>query len=353
MRKSRVFTIGNVSIGGDSPVIVQSMTNTRTENIDDTVSQIKRLQSVGCEMVRVAVPSFEAARALSYIREHIQIPLIADIHFDYRLALESADHVDKLRINPGNIGSYEAVSAVVSKCKEKGIPIRIGVNLGSIDKDIARRFGRSSKALVESAKKHIMILEKAKFEHIVVSLKASDVTIMYEANKEFSRQFDYPLHLGVTEAGSKFSGSIKSAIGIGTLIMEGIGDTIRVSLSGDPVQEIPVAFEILKACGARKKGRELISCPTCGRTHGDLAYIADEIEKRTAHIKAPIKIAVMGCEVNGPGEAQDADIGLALGEGCGIIFVKGTFIKKIQGSEEKIIEGFLEQIYANYQEAHQ
>ncbi|MGA1823030.1 MAG: flavodoxin-dependent (E)-4-hydroxy-3-methylbut-2-enyl-diphosphate synthase [bacterium] len=353
MKKSRVITIGGVKIGGANPLIVQSMTNTRTEDIDATVGQIHRLESAGCEMVRVAVPTLKAARALSHIKQQINIPLVADIHFDYKLALAAADHVDKLRINPGNIGSLDAVRAVVSKCKEKKIPIRIGVNLGSIDKEIALTFGRGSKALVESAKKHIMVLEKEKFDQIVVSLKSSDVRIMYEANREFRQQFDYPLHLGVTEAGVTMSGAIKSAVGIGALVLQGIGETIRVSLSGDPVHEIPVAYQILIACGVRKRGREIISCPTCGRTHGDLAYMAHEIEKRTDHIKAPLKIAVMGCEVNGPGEAKEADIGMALGDGCAIVFVKGNFIKKVSGPPEDIINGFLEQMRVDFPEALQ
>lgn len=342
---TKIVSVGKLKIGGGNPVIVQSMTNTHTDDIDATVSQIKLLEQAGCEMVRVAVPDFNAAAALRDIKQQITIPLVADIHFDYRLALAALDHVDKLRINPGNIGSEKKVEAIVAKCKERGIPIRIGVNLGSIDKEIEQKHGIGSDALVESAKKHIMILERLNYDNILVSLKASDVRIMCEAYRKFNKDFDYPLHLGVTEAGGRFAGAIKSAVGIGVLLMDGIGDTIRVSLCGDPIYEIPVAFEILKATGVRIIGREIISCPTCGRTHGNLEFIATEIEKRTSYIKSCIKIAIMGCEVNGPGEAKHADIGIALGDGCGIVFVRGDLRRKISGTEDEIIEEFLGEIY--------
>ncbi|MFH2104978.1 MAG: flavodoxin-dependent (E)-4-hydroxy-3-methylbut-2-enyl-diphosphate synthase [Parcubacteria group bacterium] len=328
--------IGGLAIGSGSPVAIQSMCNTDTRDVKATVAQIKQLEEAGCELIRVAVPDMIAAKAIGEIKRQIDIPLVADIHFDYKLALECADQgVDKLRINPGNIGSNEKVKAVVDKAKEKNIPIRIGVNAGSLEKDIlAKHKGQATAAgMVESAQRHIKILENLDFHDIVVSLKASNVPRTIEAYELLSDKVDYPLHVGITEAGTTRSGTIKSAVGIGSLLSRGIGDTIRVSLTADPVEEVRVGWEILKSLGLRERGVEIISCPTCGRTEIDLIGLAEEVERRTAEIDKPLKIAVMGCVVNGPGEAREADIGVAGGRGQGVIFRKGEVVRTVDESE--------------------
>lgn len=335
-KKTRKLNIGGLSLGGDAPVRIQSMCNTDTRDVKKTVAQIKKLEALSCELVRVAIPDMIAAKAVGAIKRKINIPLVADIHFDYRLALECAKQgIDKLRINPGNIGSQDRVQAVVGAAKKRKIPIRIGVNAGSLEKDILEKnAGKvTAEGMVESALRHIKILENLDFRDIVISLKASDILRTVEAYRLLSKKVDYPLHLGITEAGTIFSGTIKSSIGLGALLLEGIGDTIRVSLTADPCEEIRVAKEILKTLELRNFGRTIISCPTCGRTQIDLIKLTKEIEKKTEHIKKPIKIAVMGCVVNGPGEAREADIGVAGGKECGVIFRKGKVIKIVPENE--------------------
>ena len=340
----RRVNVGGVKIGGNSPVSIQSMTNTDTKNVNDTVAQIKRLTAAGCEIVRVAVPDMAAAKAVSEIKKRIEIPLVCDIHFDYRLALECIKGgADKIRINPGNIGSTDRVKAVANACGERGIPIRIGVNGGSLEKEILKKYKRpTADALVESAMGHIKILEDLDFHDIVVSMKVSDVTEMIKAYKKFDEISDIPLHIGVTEAGTKNAGIIKSAVGIGALLSCGIGNTVRVSLTADPIEEIYAAKDILKTLGLRKGGAELISCPTCGRTRIDMIPIATEMEKRLRDIDKNIKVAVMGCAVNGPGEAREADIGVAGGVGEGLIFKKGEILRKVP--EKDIIPVLMEEI---------
>lgn len=333
-RKTREIKVGGVKIGGRAPVVVQSMTNTDTRDVAATVSQIKRLEDAGCEIVRVAVLNSDSADALNKIKSKISIPLIADIHFDYRLALKAIEKgVDGLRINPGNIGERWKVEEVVKTAKDKGIPIRIGVNAGSLKKDLLKKFGHSPEALVKSAEEEINILEDMNFRDIKVSLKASDVLTTVDAYRLFSKRFNYPLHIGISEAGPIFSGTIKSSIGLGILLYEGIGDTIRVSLTADPVEEVRVAYEILKSLKLREHGINIISCPTCGRCEIDIIGIAQEVEKRLMGIKKHLDIAVMGCVVNGPGEARKADIGIAGGKGIGILFKKGKVIKKVRERE--------------------
>lgn len=332
---SRVVKVGNLLIGGENPVVIQSMTNTTTSNVEATVTQIKRLEEAGCQMVRMTINNEEAAKAIGEIKKRVNIPLCADIHFDYKLALLAIENgIDKLRINPGNIGSDENIKAVVEKAKEKNIPIRIGVNSGSIEKHILEKYGKpTADGMVESAMYHIKLLEKNDFNDIVVSLKASNVQMMVEAYRKISKLVDYPLHLGVTEAGTAFQGTVKSAIGIGSLLVDGIGDTIRVSLTEDPVEEIKVAKEILKVLGLVEAGVEIVSCPTCGRTEIDLIGLAKKVEKEFENEKRKIKIAVMGCVVNGPGEAREADYGVAGGKGVGVLFKKGQIVKKVNESE--------------------
>lgn len=332
---SRVVKVGNLLIGGGNPVVIQSMTNTTTSNVEATVAQIKKLESVGCQMVRMTINNEEAAKAIGEIKKRVNIPLCADIHFDYKLALLAIENgIDKLRINPGNIGSDENIKAVVEKAKERNIPIRIGVNSGSIEKHILEKYGKpTADGMVESAMYHINLLEKNGFEDIVVSLKASNVKMMVDAYRKISKLVDYPLHLGVTEAGTAFQGTVKSAIGIGSLLVDGIGDTIRVSLTEDPVEEIKVAKEILKVLGLIDAGVEIVSCPTCGRTEIDLIGLAKKVEKEFENEKRKIKIAVMGCVVNGPGEAREADYGVAGGKGVGVLFKKGQVVKKVDESE--------------------
>jgi len=341
-RKTKQVNVGNVKIGGDAPISIQSMCNTLTKEADKTIEQIHKLEQAGCEIIRVGVPDIESASKLKQIKENISIPLVADIHFDYKLALEAAKYVDKLRINPGNIGDQEKIKLVVNEAKERNIPIRIGVNLGSLDKEIEAKYGLTAQALVESAKKHLKILENLDFYNTIVALKASDVKKTIEAYRMFSKLNDYPLHLGVTEAGTAFTGSIKSAIGIGTLLEEGIGDTIRVSLSTNPIEEVKAGKEILKALKLRKFGIEVTACPTCARANFDVSKIAEEIEQKTQNIKKPLHIAVMGCAVNGPGEAKEADLGIVGGKDNILFYKKGEIIGKIK--QEEIINTILDEL---------
>ncbi len=343
-KKTLQIKVGNVKIGGMAPIAVQSMTNTRTQDVAATVLQTKRLEKAGCEIVRVAVPDQEAAEAISLIKEQISIPLIADIHFDYRLAISAARAgADGLRINPGNIGSKQKVKAVVDIAQEFNIPIRIGVNSGSLEKDILKKYsGTCAQAMVESALRHIELLKSFDFHNIKVSIKASDVQRTIDACRLFASKTDLPLHVGVTEAGALYPGIVKSALGIGMLLAEGIGDTIRVSLTRDPVEEVRVGYEILRALGIRQHGPEIISCPTCGRCNIDLFDIVEQVEKSLLLNPLPIKLAIMGCVVNGPGEAKEADIGIAGGDGIGILFKKGKVIKKFP--EEKLVEVLLKEV---------
>lgn len=343
-RKTRVVKIGNVLIGGDNPVAIQSMCNTKTSDVEATVKQILELEEAGCEIIRVAVPDMEAAEAISEIKKRIHIPLVADIHFDYRLALKAIENgVDKLRINPGNIGGEDRVKAVVEAAKAKNIPIRIGVNSGSLEKEILEKYGEvTPEGLVESALRHVRILEKLDFYDIVISIKASNVPFSLETYSLLSKEVDYPIHLGITESGTAWSGTIKSAVGIGAILAMGIGDTIRVSLTGDCVDEVRVAKAILKDLGLRKFGIEFVSCPTCGRTCIDLIGLANKVEERCKNIDKDIKVAVMGCAVNGPGEAREADIGVAGGKGYGLIFKKGEILKKLP--EEELLDALMEEI---------
>jgi (E)-4-hydroxy-3-methylbut-2-enyl-diphosphate synthase len=343
-KKTRQVKVGNVKVGGLAPIAVQSMTNTYTQDIAATVSQIKQLEAAGCEIVRVAVPDEEAAAAISGIKKKIAIPLIADIHFDYRLAILSGQAgADGLRINPGNIGSRKKVKAVVDCAKEYNIPIRIGVNSGSLEKDILKKYnGVTAEAMVESAMRHIELLETLDFHAIKISLKASDVPRTVDAYRLLSSKSNLPLHVGVTEAGGLYSGIVKSALGIGMLLAEGIGDTIRVSLTRDPVEEVRVGYEILKGLAIRQHGPDIISCPTCGRCNIDLFGIAERVEKALLLKSVPIKLAIMGCVVNGPGEAREADIGVAGGDGVGILFRKGEVIKKFP--QDKLAEVLLEEV---------
>lgn len=344
-KKTKEIKIGSVKIGGTNPIAVQSMCNTDTRDVKATVNQIKELEEVGCEIIRVAVPDMEAAQTLGQIKKQIKIPLVADIHFDHRLALESLKQgIDKLRINPGNIGSKEKTEVVVKEAKKQGVPIRIGVNSGSLQKDILEKYqGKvTAKGMVESAERHIQIPEDLSFDQIVVSLKASDVLRTVEACRLFSQKHDYPLHLGITEAGTILKGAVKSSVGLGILLAEGIGDTIRVSLTGGVKEEVKVGYQILKALDLRQRGPNLISCPTCGRTEIDLPKLADQVDEFLSQIKEPITVAVMGCVVNGPGEAREADVGVAGGKGMGAIFVKGKIIKTVK--EEEILPELIRQI---------
>ncbi|ADI01774.1 1-hydroxy-2-methyl-2-(E)-butenyl 4-diphosphate synthase [Syntrophothermus lipocalidus DSM 12680] len=339
-----MVNLGGVLVGGDNPIVVQSMTNTDTRDVDATVNQIKTLEAAGCEVVRVAVMDEEAARAIRAIRPRIAIPLVADIHFDYRLALLSLDAgADGLRLNPGNIGSRRKVEEVVRAAKERNVPIRIGVNAGSLEKRLLDQYGEPcAEAMVESAMHHIAILEDLDFKNIKVSLKASSLKLTLEAYRRIAGMVDYPLHLGITEAGTKDRGLIKSALGLGLLLSEGIGDTVRVSLTADPVDEVWAAYEILRALGLRKEGAELVSCPTCGRTEVDIIKIAEEVDSRLRSIREPIKVAVMGCVVNGPGEVRDADVGIAGGRGFGFLFKKGKIVRKVE--EDKLVKALMDEI---------
>lgn len=344
-RKSRQIQVGQVKVGADAPITVQSMTKTDTRNVQATVDQIWALEAAGCDIVRVAVPVREAAERLGEIRRQIRIPLIADIHFNYKLALIAlAEGVDGLRLNPGNIGARWCVEEVVKMASERRIPIRIGVNAGSLEKDLVKKFGGpTATGMVESARRHIGILEDLGYREIKVSLKSSDPLMMIEAYRMLADKADYPFHLGVTEAGTPTMGTIKSAVGIGTLLAEGIGDTIRVSLSADPVEEVRVGVEILKSLGLRKQGMTFVACPSCGRADVDLVALAKEVEARMMpYNDKNIHVAVMGCEVNGPGEARAAEIGVAGGKGIGLIFKKGEVIRKV--AESQIVEALMEEV---------
>lgn len=343
-RVSRQVKVGNIKIGGDAPVAVQSMLNAPAGDFKGNLKQLKALENAGCEIVRMAVPDMEAVKVLGKLKEHSSIPLVADIHFDYKLALESLTAgVDKIRINPGNIGSAEKVFAVADACQLKNVPIRIGVNSGSVEKDLLEKFGGATpEAMVESAFRHVKLLEDCDFYNTVISIKSSDVGNMVEAYSLVAERCDYPLHLGVTEAGTERSSLIKSSIGIGSLLLKGIGDTIRVSITDDPVKEIYAAKDILKAVNVRVETPQIVSCPTCGRTKIDLVSLANQVENAVKDIKKPIKIAVMGCVVNGPGEAKEADIGIAGGDGCAVLFKKGEILRKV--SEENVLKELLEEI---------
>jgi (E)-4-hydroxy-3-methylbut-2-enyl-diphosphate synthase len=343
-KKKRVVDIGGVKIGGDNDIAIQSMCNTDTRDVKATVGQILSLEDAGCEIIRVAVPDMEAAQAVTDIKKQIHIPLVVDIHFDYRLALECIKNgADKVRINPGNIGEKERVKKVVDAAKSRGIPIRIGVNGGSLERELLQKYGGpTADALVESALRHVEILDELNFEDIVVSIKVSNVPKMLEAYRKFNQISDIPLHIGVTESGTLKSGTVKSAVGIGALLAEGIGDTMRVSLTADPTEEIYAAYDIQSVLGMRQKTVEVISCPTCGRTQIDLIPIANEVEKRVKSLKKPLKVAVMGCAVNGPGEAREADIGIAGGKGEGLIFKKGEILRKVP--EDRIIDELMYEI---------
>lgn len=347
---TRSITVGNVAVGGGAPVSVQSMCNTDTRDVAATLEQIRRLDEAGCEIIRCAVPDQEAAEALGAIKKECPMPLIADIHFDHKLALASVEAgVDALRINPGNIGERWKVQEVVSACADRGIPIRIGVNAGSLEKRILEKYGHpTAEALVESAIDNIRILEELSFDQIKVSLKASDVRRTIDAYRLLSSKVDYPLHVGVTEAGTTWSGTIKSAIGIGALLADGIGDTLRVSLTGDPVEEVRVGWEILKSLDLRDRGPVFISCPTCGRCQIDLIDVAEEVERRLHNLPKKISIAVMGCVVNGPGEAREADLGLAGGRGEGIIFRKGELVRRVP--QAQMVEALIEEAQAIIEE---
>ena len=341
---TRQVHVGPVAIGGGAPVSIQSMCNTPTENVDATVAQILRLEQAGCDIVRVAVPTREAAMAIPAIKSRIHIPLVADIHFDYKLALLCIDGgVDKIRINPGNIGSPDRVRAVADGCRERGIPIRVGVNGGSLEKDILRKYGGvTAEALAESALGHVRLLEDCGFRDVCISVKCSHVPVNMAAYRLLHERTDYPLHLGVTEAGTPDMGVLKSAIGIGGLLCQGIGDTLRVSLTADPVEEVVAAKRILQAIGLRRSGPDLIACATCGRTKYDMLSIAREVERRLEGCTKPITVAVMGCVVNGPGEASAADVGIAGGDGEGLLFAKGKILRKLP--QDKLVDALMEEI---------
>ncbi len=343
-KDTRPIFVRDIQIGGQNRVVIQSMCNTKTKDVLATVNQILELEKVGCEIIRVACLDIEDAKAIKEIKEKIHIPIVADIHFDYKIALAAIEAgVDKIRINPGNIGDEEKIRAVVEACKKNKIPIRIGVNGGSLEKELLDKYGKPcSDAMIESAKRHVEILEKLDFYDIAISLKASKLDMCIEAYEKAAKEFKYPLHLGITEAGTAFSGTIKSSIGLGILLKQGIGDTLRVSLSDDPVEEIAVCKEILKNCNLFDKSPKLVSCPTCGRIGYDLIPVAKEIEKFLQGIEANITVAIMGCAVNGPGEAREADIGLAGGNGEGLLFKKGEIIRKIK--EENMIEELKKEI---------
>ena len=335
---TKVIQIGNRKIGGGNPILIQSMTNTKTEDVKATVAQIQELTKAGCEIIRCAVPTIEAAKAIGEIKKRISIPLVADIHFDYRLAIASMENgADKIRINPGNIGSKENIQAVVEKAKERNIPIRVGVNSGSLEKEYLEKYGKvTAKGIVESAMAKVKMIEEFDYYNLVISIKSSNVPMCIEAHQELAKVTDYPIHIGITESGTLFSGNIKSSVGLGILLYQGIGDTMRVSLTGNPVEEIKTAKMILKSLGLRKGGIEIVSCPTCGRTQIDLIGLANAVEAMTADFDLNIKVAVMGCVVNGPGEAKEADIGIAGGKGEGLIIKKGEIIRKVK--EEELLD---------------
>ncbi len=333
--KTKEIRIGNRVIGGSNPILIQSMTNTKTEDIEATVAQIQALTEAGCEIIRCTVPTMEAAEALTEIKKQITIPLVADIHFDYRLAIAAIEHgADKIRINPGNIGSAERVQAVVDAAKERNIPIRVGVNSGSLEKELVERYGGvTAEGLVESALAQVKIIEDMGYDNLVISIKSSDVLMCARAHELIADRTEYPLHVGITEAGTLYSGNIKSAVGLGIILYQGIGDTIRVSLTGDPLEEIKSAKRILKTLGLRKGGIEVVSCPTCGRTQIDLIGLANQVETLVQEFPLDIKVAVMGCVVNGPGEAKEADLGIAGGKGVGLLIKKGEVVGKVPEEE--------------------
>lgn len=335
---TKTVKIGNRIIGGGNPILIQSMTNTKTENVEATAAQINQLTAAGCDIIRCAVPTMDAAKALKEIKKQVQIPVVADIHFDYRLAIAAMENgADKIRINPGNIGSAERVKAVVDVAKERNIPIRVGVNSGSLEKDLVEKYhGVTAEGLVESALDKVKLIEDMGYDNLVISIKSSDVMMCVKAHELIASQTDHPLHVGITEAGTIISGNIKSAIGLGLILHQGIGDTIRVSLTGDPSEEIKSAKLILKTLGLRKGGVEVVSCPTCGRTQINLIQLANQVENMVADIPLDIKVAVMGCVVNGPGEAKEADIGIAGGCGEGLLIKKGEIVKKVK--EEELLE---------------
>lgn len=341
---TRKVQVGRVEIGGGAPVSVQSMTITDTRDVEATLVQIYQLAAEGCEIVRLAVPDGEAAQALAAIKPRSPIPIVADIHFDYRLALQALDAgVDKLRINPGNIGSRQRTRTVAKAAKERGIPIRIGANIGSLSKAMLRRYGRPcAEALVESALEDVQVLEDLDFHDIVISVKASDVPLAVEAYAMISERAAYPLHVGITESGTAWAGGVKSAAGIGAILSRGIGDTIRVSLAADPVEEVKVGFEILKSLGLRTRGVQLVACPSCGRAEVDIIAIAQEVERRLARLDVPVKVAVMGCAVNGPGEARMADLGIACGRGMGLLFKGGKIVASLP--EDRLVDALMEQV---------
>ena len=343
-RKTENFSIGKIKIGSDNPVTVQSMVSVPSTDILGTVEQVKRLKEAGCDIVRIAVPDMEAVKLVDAIKSEVDIPLVADIHFDYKLALACADAgIDKIRINPGNIGDDSRVKEVANACANKGICIRIGVNSGSLEKNILKKYGSpTSEAIVESALYHASLLEKFDFNNIVLSLKSSNAETAYKAYSLVAEKSRYPLHLGVTEAGTRYNGIIKSSAVLGGLLLNGIGDTIRISLTDDPVEEVKAGISLLKSLGLRNEGPTIVSCPTCGRTRINLIKIADEVERRLVGCKKNIKVAVMGCVVNGPGEAREADIGIAGGEGCGVLIKKGEIIKKV--GEDKLVDTLIEEI---------
>jgi (E)-4-hydroxy-3-methylbut-2-enyl-diphosphate synthase len=343
-RKSRPVCVGTVTIGGDAPVSVQSMTCTKTENVDATVAQIQQMEEAGCELVRVAVPDMNAAKAVGEIKKRISIPLVADIHFDYHLALEAIRQgADKIRINPGNIGTKDRVRKVLESAKEKGVPIRIGVNAGSLEKHLLKKYdGITAEALVESAMNHIRLCENLGFRDIVVSIKASNVPMMIDANRLLSAKTDCPIHIGVTEAGTSKTGGLRSAVGIGTLLAEGIGDTVRVSLTADPVDEIRAGWEILKSLHLRSRGLTIISCPTCGRLQTNMIAVVEATEQALAKVEKPLTVAIMGCAVNGPGEAKEADIGIACGKRSALLFKKGKILRKIH--EKEILRTLIDEV---------
>ena len=333
--KTKVIQIGNRKIGGGNPVLIQSMTNTRTENVEATVAQILRLEAAGCEIIRSTVPTIEAAKAIGEIKKQIHIPIVADIHFDYKMAIAAIENgADKIRINPGNIGSRDKVEAVVNAARERGIPIRVGVNSGSLEKDLVEKYGGvTAEGIVESALDKVHMIEELGYDNLVVSIKSSDVMMCVKAHEILAEKINYPLHVGITESGTVTSGNIKSSVGLGIILYQGIGDTIRVSLTGDPVEEIKSAKLILRTLGLRKGGIEVVSCPTCGRTRIDLIGLANQVENMVQDIPLNLKVAVMGCAVNGPGEAKEADIGIAGGVGEGLLIKKGEIIRKVPEAE--------------------
>lgn len=343
-RKSKQISVGKLKMGGDAPISIQSMLNTPAEDFEKSVEQAKRLEAAGCEIIRAAIPNMESVKLIEHLKNAVSVPIVADIHFDYRLALEAvAAGVDKVRINPGNIGDEDRVRQVVQSCKQHNVPIRVGVNSGSLEKHILAKYGHpTAQAMVDSALYHTSLIEKFDYDQIAISIKSSNVQTMIEAYRLAAQQCDYPLHLGVTEAGTARMGLIKSAVGIGSLLCDGIGDTIRVSLTDDPVNEVYAARDILKSIGLRKEGITFVSCPTCGRTKIDLIGLAQQVEERLKDCKVNLTVAVMGCAVNGPGEAREADIGIAGGDGCAILFQKGEIIRKIP--EDQVVEELVREV---------